>query len=219
MCMVLQKLVWDAHRQSNRVRSPPAKSLSPHPKSVPSNCSAHKANYTKVYLLTRSLSELAATVFVNHPLEGFCHGSDFHKKHTRPTTIRRPALQELQIFICKICSFLINPTKNSLKQLVCKYPPTVTWAILLSGKILSSLALEVSSEFLRPDKEDVFPPPPCQDAFGKLAGILIWINLSHCHPSRLLPPLTEMRQHSSTHELPDYIILPWGRRKIWVSSF
>lgn len=98
MCMVLQKLGKDVHKQSNSVRSPPAKSLSPHPKSVPSSCLAHKASYTKVYLLTRSLSELAAAVFANQPLEGFCHRSDFHKKHTRPTTIRRPALQKLQIF-------------------------------------------------------------------------------------------------------------------------
>lgn len=32
--------------------------------------------------------------------------------------------------------------------------------------------------FLRPDKEDAFPPPPCQDTSGQLAGFLIWINLS-----------------------------------------
>lgn len=97
MCVVSQKLGKDVDKQSSSVRSPPAKSLSPHPKSVPSNCSAHRASYTKVYLLSRGLSELAATVFANHPLEGFCHRSDFHKKHTRPTMIRRPAVQVLQI--------------------------------------------------------------------------------------------------------------------------
>lgn len=127
-------------------------SLSLSPSQIcPFQCSAHKASYTKVCFLTRSLSELAGTGFANHPLEGFCHRSDFHKKHTRPIMIRRPALQELQIFICKIYNFLINLTKDTLKwpvssekrREVYKYPPTVTRAIIFSDKILKSLALEV----------------------------------------------------------------------------
>jgi len=96
MCVLLYKLCKYVHKKSNSIRSPPA-SLSSHTKSVPSNFSAHKASYTKVYLLTCSFSELTVTMFVNNALKGFCHRSDCYEEHTRHTTTRRPTLQKLQL--------------------------------------------------------------------------------------------------------------------------